>query len=485
MDKVKLLSALVSLIPMTMMAANQDDYYTKEQIPLPKGVTLEVGCLSLFGDDQLVVGTRRGEIWVLSNIHAEDVSDVEWQQVFTGAHEPLGIFEKDGWFHFMDRDAYARIGDRDGDGTYEAYEVISNQWGITGDYHEYNFGSRPDAEGNVYVAHCLTGSFQAGSQWRGWVQQIAPDGTTTPFASGVRSPGGIGFNGEGDLFYTDNQGIWNGTSCLKHAPKGKFTGCPKGNIFYRNAPAHMGARPKEPVDGSRIVTEAKRIPEYVPPAVQIPHGKVGQSPTAIYTPDEPAKLGLPEGQLLIGEHTHSGVQRVYLEKVNGVYQGVVWKLLEKMKTGTLAIHVAENGTMFTGGSVRGWPSNGQFPLAIERTKWTGVAPLEMEKVNATPNGFKITFTEAVDPASVAAENFCKLSAWTYQYRAAYGSPEVDAVTPVVTKSTLSQDGTELTLELDQLTQGHVHHIQLNGIKTKAGKDLWHKDAYYTLNQIPN
>ena len=36
-----------------------------------------------------------------------------------------------------------------------------------------------------------------------------------PTTSGVRSPGGIGFNADGDVFYTDNQGPWNGTCSLK------------------------------------------------------------------------------------------------------------------------------------------------------------------------------------------------------------------------------------------------------------------------------
>ncbi len=102
--------------------------------------------------------------------------------------------------------------------------------------------------------------------------KIKPDGTITPFASGIRSPGGIGFNDKGDIFYTDNQGMWNGTSCLKHLKQGSFTGNPAGNIFYKDAP-NMGKQPLEPKDKSRIVTEAARIPEYVPPAVQIPHGK--------------------------------------------------------------------------------------------------------------------------------------------------------------------------------------------------------------------
>jgi len=482
MEKL-ILSLTTALMGLTGAESLQEEYYQKEIIPIPEGEVVEIGCLDLFGKDQLVLGTRRGDIWVLSDINNPDPKAVKWEKVFDGAHEPLGIYERDGWFYFTDRDAFARIGDTDGNGTYETYEVISDQWGITGDYHEYNFGSKPDANGDVWVAHCLTGSFNANAQWRGWVQKISADGTTTPIASGVRSPGGIGFNKAGDVFYTDNQGRWNGTSCLKHAKPLTFTGCPMGNKFYKDAP-HMGPQPADPKNGSRIAAEAKRIPEFTPPAVQLPHGKVGQSPSAILTPEAYEQLGLPEDQLLIGEHTHSGVQRVFLEQVNGVYQGVVWKFLENMRTGILALDVDANGTMFAGGSTRGWPSMGVEKFSLERVKWKGIAPLEMEKVEALHDGFKITFSEPVDPAFVMGMSKTQVRAWTYIYQQGYGSPEVDAVNASITSAALTEDDTVLTIKLDKMTQGHVHHISLHDVETEDGKPLWHSDAYYTLNQIP-
>ena len=59
------------------------------------------------------------------------------------------------------------------------------------------------------------------------------------------------------------------------------------------------------------------IPELVPPAVQFPHGEIGQSPTAIIPDHTQGKFGPFAGQVLVGEQTHSEVQRVFLETVNG------------------------------------------------------------------------------------------------------------------------------------------------------------------------
>lgn len=54
----------------------------------------------------------------------------------------------------------------------------------------------------------------------------------TPYTSGIRSPGGIGFDGAGELYYTDNQGPWNGSSSIKHLVPGSFQGHPGGNSWF-------------------------------------------------------------------------------------------------------------------------------------------------------------------------------------------------------------------------------------------------------------
>ena len=45
-----------------------------------------------------------------------------------------------------------------------------------------------------------------------------------PFAYGLRSPNGINFSPEGDLFYCDNQGEWVISNKMHHVKQGKFFG---------------------------------------------------------------------------------------------------------------------------------------------------------------------------------------------------------------------------------------------------------------------
>ena len=110
--------------------------------------------------------------------------------------------------------------------------------------------------------------------------RVTPEGECIPTGYGIRSPGGIGFNHAGDVFYCDNQGLWNGSSSLKHLLSGGFQGNPTGNKYFDLTDA-LGPKPPEPESGSRIEIERKRLPDLVPPPVVLPHGKVGNSPAGI------------------------------------------------------------------------------------------------------------------------------------------------------------------------------------------------------------
>src|SRR5262249_34996047 len=149
-------------------------------------------------------------------------------------------------------------------------------------YHEYAFGSTFDKNGELWITLCLTGSFTSNTKYRGWAGKITKDGKFVPTTSGVRSPGGIGFNADGDVFYTDNQGPWNGAAGLKHVKVGGFAGPPDSFRWYSEPAAkYLGPAPKVPKSGSRMMVEAKQIPELVPTAIIFPYAKMGQSASGI------------------------------------------------------------------------------------------------------------------------------------------------------------------------------------------------------------
>ena len=464
-------------------AAQQSDFYLREEIPLPPGEIMEIGSIALMPDQKIAVTTRRGDLWICSGAYGDDLKKVSWKKFAQNLHEPLGMFYQDGWLYLTQRPEVTRIKDSTGSGVADTFETICSDWGIKGNYHEYAFGSTPDKEGNIWVALCLTGSFTAESDWRGWVVRVTPDGKMIPTCSGVRSPGGIGFNAEGDAFFTDNQGVWNGSSSLKWLKPGSFQGDPISNKFaaLTNLPA-----PPEVSDKSRILIERTKHPEFIPPSVIFPHGKVGQSPTGIASDTSGGKFGPWEKQLYVGEQTHSQVQRVCLEKVKGLYQGAVFHFLEGFEAGLIPVRYdQQTGMIFTGGSNRGWASRGSKPFTFERVKWTGKTPFEIQTMTANPDGFTLNFTAPVDPASAGNPASYAMDAFTYIFQAEYGSPEVDQATPKITAAVVSADRKSVRLKIDGLVRGHVHHLTANSVRSSTGDSLWHPETWYTLNEIPN
>lgn len=470
-------------------AGQQDqeaDFYRLVTLATPPGVVLEVGGLQAMPDGRLYVATRFGDIWLVEDSLAEAPAQPRWTLFAQGLHEVLGLAWRDGWLFATQRGEVTRLQDLDGDGRADVVETYADGWGLTGDYHEYAFGSKFDAAGNMLVVLCLTGSFTSEAPYRGWCVEVQRGGRVVPFASGIRSPGGIGTNALGHFFYTDNQGPWNGTSGLKHLVRGKFMGHPGGNRWYDlpAVQAALGARPAEPRSGSRMVPEAERIPELVPTAILFPYNKMGQSASGLACDGTGGRFGPFAGQLFVGDQTHSTVMRVFLERVDGVYQGALFPFREGYGSGNLALEFAADGSLFVGGTDRGWGARGGKPFALQRTVWTGRTPFAVHEMRAMPDGFELRFTEPVDAATAASTGSYKLTTYTYLYRADYGSPEVDATTPTLREARVAPDGRSVRLVVDGLQPGHVHELLLPGIRSRAGVPLLHAQAYYTLNRIP-
>jgi hypothetical protein len=465
----------------------EEDYYRLLQFTPPPGAVLEAGALEVLPDGRVAVGTRRGEIWLIDQATAPDPKKAVFRCFAQGLHEILGLAWKDGWLYVVQRPEVTRIKDLDGDGRADLFETVCDRWEISGDYHEYAFGSHFDKEGNLWVCLCLTGSFTSNVPFRGWCVRITPQGKMVPTCCGVRSPGGLGANAEGDMFYTDNQGPWNGACSLKQLVPGGFLGHPGGLRWYSLARAlnpELGPPPPAPRSNSRLAREAERIPQLVLPAVIFPYGKMGQSASGIACDLSGGKFGPFLRQLFVGDQTHSTVMRVYLEKVNGRYQGACFPFRQGFHSGNVPLCFHRDGSLFVGGTNRGWGSRGPQPWAIERLVWTGKIPFEIHEMHARRDGFELVFTQPVDPHRAGAVASYRLQTFTYIYRAEYGSPEVDQTTPVIERAEVSADHRRVRLVVRGLVPGHVHELHAEGVRSAQGLPLLHSEAYYTLNWLP-
>ena len=290
-------------------------------------------------------------------------------------------------------------------------------------------------------------------------------------------------NAAGDVFYTDNQGPWNGTCGLKWLRPGSFQGNPSGNHYYDVA--DLGPRPRDPQSGSRIMTEAAKIPEFEPTSILFPYKKMGQSASGICCDTSGGKFGVFEDQLFVGDQTQSTVMRVYLEKVRGHYQGACFPFKSGFGSGSLALLMTPQGQLFVGGTNRGWGSVGRKPYALERLEWTGKVPFEIHQMRAKQDGFELSFTKPVSPETARDLTSYELETYTYIYQSSYGSPEVDHTQPRIRAAEVAEDGLTVRLRIDGLQLGHVHELHVEGIRSAEQRHpVLHPVGYYTLNYLP-
>ncbi|CAN5906065.1 hypothetical protein BH11GEM1_BH11GEM1_06020 [soil metagenome] len=465
---------------------SENDYYRMSTVPIPESVVLEVGGLETLPDGRLAVATRRGEVWLIENPGSQRGGQPQFTRFAEGLHEALGLAYRNGALYTAQRSELTRLRDTDGDGKADRYETVYS-WPLSGNYHEYSFGPVFSPTGDMIVTLNLAwvGYGDSFAKWRGWMLNIAPNGTMTPIAAGFRSPSSFGYNLAGDLFYSENQGDWVGSGGITHVETGDFMGNPAG-LKWSGEPGSPVSLTKAdiPDTGEPKFEVAKRVPHLKTPAVWFPHAILGISTSAILVDSTRGAFGPFAGQLFVGDQGQSKIMRVFLEKVNGVYQGVVFPFREGFASGVFRQVWGKDGSMYVGQTSRGWSATGKAPYGLQRLAWTGRMPFEAHRIEARPDGFEITFTAPVDRAIAADPASYTVNSFIYKYHHIYGSPIINQQGHAIRAVVVSPDGRSARLKVDSLREGYIHEIRMPGVRSDAGAPLVHDFAYYTLNRIP-
>ncbi|MDP1799252.1 MAG: ThuA domain-containing protein [Planctomycetaceae bacterium] len=458
------------------------EYYPIVNIPLPKDTVIEAGAFAVLPDGRIAVGTRHGEIFLIDGVDASKPTP-SYHRFATGLDEIFGLTWKDNAFRVTQSCELTRVSDANNDGVADRFETISDAWGYA-NYHEYAFGSKLDADGNQFVALGLSESYYSHALNRGFIMKVAPDGKTTAFASGLRSPGGIGHDEHGALFYIESQGPWNCSCSLKAVSPNSFHGHPASFHWYPQSP-ELGPVPEQPKSGTRISTEKDRVKPLVPYAVVFPYIRMGRSITAFNVDRTQGKFGPFENQLFLGDYTQSILMRATTEQINGVWQGACYPFREGLSTGILNVEFTPGGNLLCGGTNRGWPVRGIKPYALERLEWSGKMPFEINRVTIEPDGFKVTFTKPVEPLTGRSPESYAISAFTHPYHQGYGGPEIEHHQPGVTAVALADDGLSAKISVEKLQRGFVYELDLPRLRSRDNEALLHRHAFYTVNEIPS
>jgi len=491
----------------------EEDYYKIITMPVPEGILLEVGGVTTLPDGRVALSTRRGDVWLVENPYLAGGELPKYTLFASGLHESLGLAYFQNALYAAQRGELTKLVDTNGDDRADVYETIYS-WPLSGHYHEYSYGPKIADDGSLFV----TANVAFGDQewwrgesrvpWRGWTMKISPSGEMEPWATGMRSPCGIGMIDD-EFFYADNQGDWMGSGGVWHVAKGSFTGHPAGlrwsgesdspvklsqKAFFdeiderRRFEEGRYIKPKNIMDEDNPLTLAKakeKFPEIRLPAVWLPHAILGISNSEILKDDTEGAFGPFAGQVFVGDQGQSKIMRVVMEKVNGEFQGVAFDFKEGFQSGILRMDWGNDGSLFIGETNRGWGSAGNQNSGFERLIWTGKVPMEMQTVSARPDGFEIAFTKPVDRK--LAENLDSYSgqSFTYKYHSVYGSPTINAEPLKIKGVKVAEDGLSVRLVVDNLTRYYIHEINVPGIRSADEQlPVLHPTAYYTLNNIP-
>src|SRR4029077_21028765 len=175
-------------------------------------------------------------------------------------------------------------------------------------------------------------------------------GELIPWATGLRSPNGINFSPDGELFYCDNQGEWGATNKMHHIREGEFYGHQAGlrwvtqARFARLIPERHASGMR--YDGGAGQNGAAAMPTHAPPCIWFPYGRMGQSASEPRWDTTGGKFGPFAGQCFVGDQTRSMIMRVFLEKIKGRYQGACFPFRSGFQCGINRLVFGPDGSLY-------------------------------------------------------------------------------------------------------------------------------------------
>ncbi|MGW8949582.1 family 16 glycoside hydrolase [Streptomyces sp. NPDC055709] len=437
----------------------------------PSGFEPQVTAMDWLADGRLAVTTwggtdnTAGEVHLLSNVTGNTGPDkVTAKKVASGLKEPMGIKVVDGAIYVSQKHELTELKDTDGDDVTDTRRTVAT-WPFGGNFHEFAFGLLY-RDGYFYLNLSVAINYGGATT----DPQPAPNrGTTIKVnrktgkvsyvAGGLRTPNGIGWGPEGDIFVTDNQGGWLPSSKLVHIKQDRF--------FNHHT------NPDGPFD-SEPVTQ---------PVLWLPQNEIANSPS---TPLRLTK-GPFAGQMLFGDVTYGGLQRAYLEKVKGEYQGAVFRHTQGLEAGVNRISLGPDGAIYAGGLGAGgnWGQEGKLTYGLQKLTPNGAGAFDILAMRAKPNGFELEYTQPLseETAKELATHY-RVKQWRYVPTPSYGGPKVDEETLAVRAASLSADRKKVTLDIIGLKPGRVVHVRSpRPFSSAGGETLWSTEAWYTLNSL--
>jgi hypothetical protein len=471
-----------------------ENVYPSEIVGMPDKPELKVSAMAFLDDDlYMTVFTPdrtnqapfvKGEVYrVTGLIGNADRSKIKAHRLMQNLYEPTAIATHEGKIYIGEKDKISRLEDRNNDGVFTNDEKVVLIEGISQpNFHTYTVGfEKITKDGKTYLAGNLTTSILIGGSRdknitvnpktrRGSTFLLGPiTGSETPkdvdisyVAGGFRTPNGIGSGANGEIIVTDNQGVFNPANKFIRITSGSFY----GHYLLKEPNTNVAAFQPEHADSKFGGSEHQ-----TPATVLLPQGIANRSPTQpILLKNLSGALSVYNGQWLVGEHTLGRINRIFLEEVEGTWQGAVFlhsgghdvEGKKGLTAGPNRILSGPDGKFYIGhigdeGLWRFLPEKGKAPkplYGLQRLSFKDAAALpkdfnEMVAVRDIPGGLEVELFQPIKQAMLDAA-VLDLSQWTYIPTNGYGGRDFGTEKLSATEKTLSSDGKRIRITIPGL-----------------------------------
>ena len=469
------LSQQVALTPMGKVVLLPG--YSAERVPAPTDPHGRPQLFEPLGmaldpkDGSIVVTTRTAGVWRFK--------DNTWTMIADGLLDALGVIVEKDRLVVGQKAELTALYDKDGDGFYETFRTLSDDFLYTANYHGYLHGPAKDKAGNYYFTlnldhrngrqiHKANGKFM-GSQggYRGWTLQVTPEGKTIPFAMGLRSPAGVSASPEGDIYYTENQGEYNGTSKMHLVEKGNYYGHPSGLVDL------PGMKP----DSSEIAWD-KWAPKRAVSVALMPHARIANAPGSPTWDTTGGKFGPFAGDIYCGDQTLSTLFRIALKPNN---EAALIHFADSFPSGLMKQTFDKNGAMYVGQTGRGWRARGGSEHALVKLTYTKNDSPQLKDITRDGETFTLHFTGNTKELPEATD--LSIESWFYHDKPDYGSPTNNKLKETISSQKLDRTKGTITIKLAQNEKreagSRVFYFS-SKVLPKNRKDSL--QAYYTISR---
>lgn len=497
-------------------------------------VSLKISAMAFSGDDLYVTVFTpdrqnkapflEGEIFKVTGlIGNSDRSEIKAHRLMGGLYEPTAIAVVEGKIYVGEKDKISRLEDRNEDGLYTKEEKVVLIDGISQpNFHTYTIGfGVVERDDGVFLAGNLSTSIRLGGSRefnvtvnpktkRGSTFLLGPiTGSETAksvdisyVAGGYRTPNGFGVGTKGEMIVIDNQGVFNPSNEFIRVQSGAFY----GHYLMKREDSNIAAFQPDDVDS---VTDGSRY--QTPPTVHLPQGLVNRSPSQpIVLKGLSGPLSVYNGQWLFGDVTRGRLNRVFLEQVEGVWQGAVFlhsgghdpKGEKGFTAGPNRIVEGPDGNYYLGhigdgGLWRFLPRKGEKPKPLHglqrlSPKKADELPAdfnEMVAIRDLPGGLEVEFFKKLTESDLKKASF-SLKQWTYIPTKGYGGRNVATEELKVESVELDPSGRRVRLKIPGIRDNSPPYVKQKNDSNEnvgwvvevslKGLPLYQETAWYTM-----